>query len=92
MADKQQTTRASVERILQAFDRREVQMIGRFIHNNQVRLPRDPETKQQFPHFTGARFRALQQASRTRSQSTNGRHEPSQNIGRQAARFLQNRP
>jgi len=53
MADQEQTAGAVRERLLQAFDRRQIEMVGRFIHDDQIGLQGNAKGKQQFSQLPG---------------------------------------
>ncbi len=78
MADEQEATGTSIERILQTLDRRQVQVVGRFVHDDQMGLPGDAEGEQQFPNFARTRLRTFQKTIGARTQPAYDSHEPPQ--------------
>lgn len=52
MANQQQSAGAITQRIFQRLDRREIEMIRRFVHYNQVRMANDAKCQQHFAEFT----------------------------------------
>ena len=64
MADQQQAAGAVRQRVLEQLDGRQIQMISRLVHNNDLWLADYSHGQQQLAGFTGAWLTALQQALR----------------------------
>ena len=60
MAHQQQAARALGQRLLQAFDRRQVQVVGRLVHHDEVAALHDGHRQQDLADLAGRRQRGLE--------------------------------
>jgi hypothetical protein len=60
MADQEQSARAIQQGLFQALDGRQVQVIGGFIHYDEMRFIGNAGSKQDFPNLPGTGFLAFQ--------------------------------
>jgi hypothetical protein len=89
MADQQQAARAVFERLLQAFNGGQIEVIRRFVHDDQMGLQGNAEAQQQFSQLPGAGFDTLHQPGRARIESAGHGHYLSQNFGRLSTHLLE---
>lgn len=66
---EKQTAGAAIERLFEAFYRRQGEMIRRLVHEDELRYARDAQGKQYFPDLPRARFVTFRKPFRPRVQA-----------------------
>lgn len=85
VAHEEQATRAVGECAFQTFDRRQIQVVGRLVHCDQMRLAHHAEREQELADLAGAGRATLEQAVRPRSEPADHVHRMAQLFGAERA-------
>ena len=83
MTGKEQPVGAIIQGLFQAFNGREVQVVGRLIHNDKMRYIGDPCDQKNFTNFSRAWPDAFQRPAGSRPQTANNGHHFAEFLTRQ---------